>query len=293
MVICRRSSAWLEQRSFKPKVQGSNPCAGTNQKSRPDFYEFRPPNGPQCANLRPVVRWSIAFIWVTVAAFVAALFSQLLGWEAVRNGVLIAWAVLVLLVAMTRGMRWTSFLTYLSATSLQGAVISQLAGAPDVRSWFLLAWSVFLLPVAIGLGFCHPMRTPAWGLFVGFWGVVGSLWLIVLQILAVAGLLTGAAYTGWTAWPLALLGIWLVVASSLGYGAERFPRWVDGLGLLTGIGLLAISVSTWVGAAELTRAAGLLAAAAYCLWAVGLGRVLWGTRDVSHQFRGLSAQRSV
>src|SRR5437870_444621 len=25
----RRSSAWLEQRSFKPMVQGSNPCAGT------------------------------------------------------------------------------------------------------------------------------------------------------------------------------------------------------------------------------------------------------------------------
>lgn len=27
---CRRSSAWLEQRSFKPMVQGSNPCAGTS-----------------------------------------------------------------------------------------------------------------------------------------------------------------------------------------------------------------------------------------------------------------------
>jgi hypothetical protein len=239
------------------------------------------------------VRWATAFIWVTVASFVAAVFSQLLGWEAVRNGVLIAWVMVVLLVAMTRGMRWTSVLTYLSAASLVGAVISQLAGSPDVRGWFLLAWSVFLLPVAIGLGFCHPMRVPAWGLFVGFWGVVGALWLIVVQVLAVAGLLSGTAYRGWAAWPLALLGIWFLVASSLGFGAERFPRWVDSLGLLTGVGLLAITLSTWVGAADVTRPAGLLAAAAYCLWAIGLGMVLWGTRDVSHQFRGLSAQRSV
>ena len=36
IVICRRSSARLEQRSFKPMVQGSNPCAGTSQKS-PDL----------------------------------------------------------------------------------------------------------------------------------------------------------------------------------------------------------------------------------------------------------------
>jgi hypothetical protein len=237
------------------------------------------------------VRWATAFIWVTVAAFVAAVFSQLLEWQAVRNGILIAWVVLVLLVVMTRGMRWTSVLTYLSAASLLGAVISQLAGAPDVRGWFLLAWAVFLLPVAIGLGFCHPMRVPAWGLFVGFWGVVGAAWLIVLQILSVAGMLSGAAYRGWTAWPLALLGIWFLVASSLGFGADRFPRWVDGLGLFTGAGFLAITLSTWIGASEVTRAAGLLAAAAYCLWAIGLGLVLWGTQDVTHQFRGVSLDK--
>jgi hypothetical protein len=234
------------------------------------------------------VRWSAAFIWVTVAAFVAVVFSQLLEWQAVRNGILIAWVVLVLVVVMTRGMRWTSVLTYLSAASLLGAVISQLAGSPDVRGWFLLAVAVFLLPVAIGLAFCHPMRVPALGLFVGFWGVVGAVWLIVLQILAVAGMLSGAAYSGWTAWPLGLLGIWFLVASSLGFGAERISRWVDGLGLLTGVALLAITLSTWIGASDVTRAAGLFAAAAYCLWAIGLGRVLWGTPDVTHQFRGLA-----
>ena len=45
---------------------------------------------------------------------------------------------------------------------------------------------MLLLPVAIGL-FRHPMRVPAWGVFVGFWGVVAVLWLIVVQIFAVAG----------------------------------------------------------------------------------------------------------
>jgi hypothetical protein len=233
------------------------------------------------------VRWATAFIWVTIAAFVAAVFSQLLEWQAVRNGILIAWIVLALLVVMTRGMRWTSVLTYLSAASLLGAVISQLAGSPDVRGWFLLAWAVFLLPVAIGLAFCHPMRVPALGLFVGFWGVVGALWLIVVQILFVAGMVSGAAYGGWTAWPLGLLGIWFLVASSLGFGAEQIPRWVDGIGVLTGLGLLAITLSTWMGTSDVTRAAGLFAAASYCLWAIGLGRVLWRTPDVTHQFRGL------
>lgn len=234
------------------------------------------------------MRLATAFIWITIAAFVAAVFSQLLEWQAVRNGILIAWVAVALLVVMTRGMRWTSVLTYLSAASLLGAVISQLAGAPDVRGWFLLAWAVLLLPVAIGLAFCHQMRVPALGLFVAFLGVVGAVWLLVLQILAVAGVLSGAAYGDWTAWPLGLLGIWFLMASSLGFGAERVPRWVDGLGVLTGIGLLAITLSTWLGASEAVKAAGLFAAAAYILWAIGLGLVLWRSQNVSDQFRGLS-----
>jgi hypothetical protein len=233
------------------------------------------------------VRWATALLWVSIAAFVAAVFSQLLEWQLVRNGILIAWAVLALLVVMTRGMRSTSVLTYLSAASLAGAVISQLAGYTSLRGWFLLAWAVSLVPVTIGLAFCHPMRVPALGLFVGFWGLIGAVWLIVLQILAVAGMLGGAAYGGWTAWPLALLGIWFLAASSLGFGAERVPRWVDGLGLLTGVGLISITISTWIGASEVTKAAGLFAAAAYILWAIGLGFVLWATQDITHQFRGV------
>jgi hypothetical protein len=238
------------------------------------------------------VRWGATFNWISVAAFVAALVSQLLGWEAVRTGILIAWVVLVLLVVMSRGMRGTSILTYLSAAALLGAAISQVAGLVSVRGWFLLAWTALLLPVAIGL-FSHPMRTPSWGVFAGFWGVVGVLWLIVAQIVSVAGSLSGGAYRDWAAWPLALLGVWFLVASGLGFGAERFPRWVDLLGLLAGAGLLALSVSTWIGASsDVIRAVGLSAAVAYCLWAVGLGWVYWGTQDVTHRFRGLAIGRA-
>jgi hypothetical protein len=238
------------------------------------------------------VRWGATFNWISVAAFVAALVSQLLGWEAVRTGILIAWVVLVFLVVMSSGMRGTSILTYLSAAALLGAAISQLAGWPSVRGWFLLAWTALLLPVAIGL-FSHPMRTPSWGVFVGFWGVVGVLWLIVVQIVAVAGSLSGEAYRDWAAWPLAFLGTWFFVASGLGFGAERFPRWVDLLGLLAGGGLLAISVSTWVGASsDVVRAVGVFAAVAYGLWAVGLGWVYWGAQDVTRRFRGLAVRRA-
>lgn len=189
-------------------------------------------------------------------------------------------------------MRWTSVLTYLSAAALLGAAVSQLAGSASVRGWFLLAWAVLLLPVTIGL-FRHPMRVPAWGLFVGFWGSVAVLWLIVVQIIAVAGSLNGEVYHEWAAWPVAVVGIWFLVASSLGFGAERFPRWVDLLGLLSGGGLLAISVSTWIGASsDAVRAVGLFAAIAYCLWAISLGWIFWGTQDVTQGFLRLSTERA-
>ena len=238
------------------------------------------------------VRFSPAVIWLTVAVFIAAFFSQLLGWEVVRSVILLVWAAFILALLMTRGMRWTGILAYASVVALLGAVVSQPAGSPSVRGWLLLAWAALLLPVAIAL-FSHPMRTPAWGLFVGFWGVVGVLWLIVLQILVVSGVLAGEAYTAWAAWPLALIGIWLFIASSLGFGAERFPRWVDALGLLAGLGLLSISITTWTDAEGAITTAGLFAAAAYCLWALGFGWVTWGAQDVTHRFRGLSTERAV
>src|SRR5438105_8738398 len=39
--LSRRSSAWLEQRSFKPRVRGSSPRAGTNFVAAATFHTFR------------------------------------------------------------------------------------------------------------------------------------------------------------------------------------------------------------------------------------------------------------
>lgn len=240
------------------------------------------------------MRWGAAFIGISVAALVAAIFTELLGWHGVRTGILIAWVALVLLVMMTRGMRWTSFLVFLSAAALLGAVlVNGLYGVQDVRGWLLLAWTVLLLPVTVALA-SHPMRAPSWGVFIGFFGVLAAVALIVLQILAVAGVLSGDAYGQATAVPLAVVGIWFLVASGLGFGAEGFPRWVDSLGLLAGAGLLAICASTLnASSADLVRAAGQFAAIAYVLWAIGLGWVLWSTQHVSDRFRCLASKHAV
>jgi hypothetical protein len=240
------------------------------------------------------MRWGAAFIGISVVALAAAIFAELLGWHGARTGILIAWAVVVVLMAMTRGMRWTSVLVVLSAAALLGAVIvNQLYVTFDFRGWLLLAWTVLLLPVTVALA-SHPMRAPSWGVFVGFWGVVAAVALIVLQVLWVAYVLRGDAYTLATAVPLAVVGIWVMVASGLGFGAEGFPRWVDALGLLAGAGLIAISISTASASSpDLVRVAGQFAAIAYVLWAIGLAWVLWGAQHMSHRFRGLASRHAL
>jgi hypothetical protein len=186
--------------------------------------------------------------------------------------------------------RWTSAFTYLSIVALVGAVASQLVGSPAGRGWFLLAWEVFLLAVVIGL-FGHPMRTPALGLFIGFFGMVAATVLIVLQVLAVANVLTGSAYGMATALPLAVVGVWILVASGLGFGAESVPALVDVLGLLAGAGLIAVSVTTLAGDSVLIKDAGLASAVAYCLWAAGIGWVFWRMQSSARSFRGVTLQR--
>jgi hypothetical protein len=239
------------------------------------------------------MRWGAAtFVGISVVALFAAIFAHVNGLFAIRDTIIIAWMLLALLVAITRGMRWTSLLVFLSAAALLGAVISQLYGLTDVRAWLLLAWTVLLLPVAVALA-SHPMRAPSWGVFIGFFGVLAVVALIVLQILSVAGVLSGDAYGQATAVPLAVVGIWFLVASGLGFGAEGFPRWVDALGLLAGAGLLAISISTLSASSpDLVRAAGQFTAIAFVLWAVGLAWVLWDTQHVSHRFRGLASEHA-
>jgi hypothetical protein len=184
-------------------------------------------------------------------------------------------------------MRWTSFFTYLSIASLVGAVASQVAGWTDVREWFLLAWTVLLLPVAIGL-FAHPMRSPSTGLFIGFWGVVAVLALIVLQALTVADVIRGSVAGQWTALPLAVVGIWILVASALGFGAKPFSALFDLLGILTGAGFITIGLATWGGNADVLRAAGVAAAVAYVMWAAGVGWVFFGLRRTSRSFQSVA-----
>jgi hypothetical protein len=186
--------------------------------------------------------------------------------------------------------RWTSAFTYLSIAALVGAVLSQAFGSSNGRGWFLLAWTILLLPVAIGL-LGHPMRVPAWGLFAGFWGVLAVLALIVLQALTVADVIRGAAAGPLTSLPLVIVGIWLLVASGLGFGAPPFPALFDLLGLLTGAGLIAISIATWAGNADLLRAAGVAAAVAYVLWAAGVGWVFFGLERPYQRTRSVATAR--
>jgi hypothetical protein len=182
-------------------------------------------------------------------------------------------------------MRWTSFVTYLSVVALVGAVISQAFGSTGGRGWFLVVWTVLLLPMSIGL-FSHPMRAPAWGVFVGFWGTLAVVALIVLQALALAGVLKAE----WTAWPLIVAGIWFVVSSSLGFGAEPFPAVVDVLGVLAGAGLIALGVANLVDDPGWLRAAGGAAALAWVLWACCLGWVFWNMQRKSQRFRGAAVE---
>lgn len=182
-------------------------------------------------------------------------------------------------------MRWTSFFTYLSIVVLGGALASQAFGWTDGRGWFLMAWAVLLLPVSIGL-FSHPMCAPAWGLFVGFWGTLAVVFLVVLQALVVADVVS----TWWTAWPLLVIGIWIVVASALGFSAEPFPAFLDALGVLAGAGMVAIGITTLVDDSYLLKAAGIAAAVTYILWAAGLGWVFWSMQRASHRFRGAAVE---
>jgi len=182
-------------------------------------------------------------------------------------------------------MRRTAFFTFLSVVALVAAVVSQALGGNGLRDWLLLLWAILLLPVSIGL-LGHPMRTPALGLFVGVWGTLAVVILIVLQALALADVIAG----GWTAWPLAVVGIWFVVASLLGFGAEPFPEFVDALGVFAGAGFIAISVATLAANSNVLRAAGLIAAIAYVLWATSLGWV-WSIQGSRRLFGGLVVER--
>lgn len=223
------------------------------------------------------MRWTMLFLYLSVVAVVTLFLHSLADWA--------WWVVLITILLLVpfafvigfmtwRAVPWAAVLSYLSAIGLLAAVGAQAAGSFKARTALLLVWSVLMLAVAIGLCM-HPMRRPGWGIFIGFWGVVGVVWLIVIQALALADVLTGAAYTGASSWPLALVGIWFVVASINGFGEAPFPTWLDSLGVLVGLGLLAISIATWADLSLVRQVAGLFSAIAYTVWAAGFGWILW------------------
>ena len=191
-------------------------------------------------------------------------------------------------------MRWLSAAACVSGLALAVAALSQLLEWRTARAWFLLAWAILLFVVLAAL-LIHPMRWPAWGLFVGFWGAVCALFLVVLQVLAVAGVLRQPAYGEWVAWPLAVVAIWILVPSALGWGNGTVPRVVDAFGMLSAAGLLSLSAASWIAASDAARVAAGVAAILYSVWAVSLGIVFWrlGSKsDVTMNLQPARVERS-
>jgi hypothetical protein len=220
------------------------------------------------------VRWTVTFVYLGLVAITVVALNLMFDW----SDWLLATLILLLIPAaigvavMARdSVNWSMVLSYLSALSLLAALGSQLGGWPvAARDWFLMIWAVLLLALAISL-FAHPMRKPALGLFMGFWGVVGVLWLIVVQLFVLVGILEGAAYVAWAAWPLGFIGLWFMVVSATGYGARPFGPIVDSLGILTGALFIGTGVVTLTGQTDLQLTVTVVAAAAYVLWIAGLG----------------------
>ena len=238
------------------------------------------------------MRWTGVFGYLGAVVVAILLFSLWLGWTGwllVISIVLALPFVAMLVRSWWRPLRWSSVLAVLSALALIGSLVSEFALWTDGRTGLLLLWTVLLLGVAITL-FRHPMRGPAWGLFVGFWGTAAVLWLVVLQALAVTGFLHGSAYSAWVAWPLAIIGLWILVASATGFGESPFGRVVDILGLLTGAGLISISIATWSGAEDLSRTIAAGAAVAYCLWTISLGWALWTHERPGQTVRAMTSR---
>jgi hypothetical protein len=220
------------------------------------------------------MRWTVTFVYLALVAIAIAALTLIFGWSGWLLAILIVLlipAAIAIGVMFRHRVPWSTTLSYLSAICLIAALASQYWGSTVARSWLLMVWTVLLLAVSIRL-FAHPMRKPAWGLFVGFWGTVGVLWLIVIQLFNLVGILNGGAYSGWAGWPIGFIGVWFVVASATGYGAEPFGAPVDLLGILTGLLFFGVTLATWTSANDIRLALLVVSAVAYAIWIGGLGR---------------------
>lgn len=181
-------------------------------------------------------------------------------------GDLRGWAVLLLAggllatiggVWAVSGRRFGALGGILAGLLLAACLVATMAGGTWQGELALLVASVLLIVVAVRL-LWQPCLAPGWGLTLTVLGVAALVWLGILAMLGLAD--------GWTldqvrelaAWPLTLVGAWLLLTSFLRLRARTTPLGWDVLGLLagaaamgTGIGMLLLRAAwplTLVGA---------------------------------------------
>jgi hypothetical protein len=132
---------------------------------------------------------------------------------------------------------------------LAGLVLGALlaVSALGVGSWTaevtLLAASALLVPLAMRL-LRHPCQAPGWVLPLTLLGVIGLLWFAILAVIGLS--------EGWTvdqlrtlaAWPLTLVGSWLLLTSFMRLRDETAPPGWNQLGVLAGVA--AVLTGAWM-----------------------------------------------
>ena len=136
----------------------------------------------------------------------------------------------------------------------------------------LLAASALVVALAVGL-LRHPCQAPGWALPLTLVAVVGLVWFGILAVLGLGYGWTLAQVRELAAWPLMLVGAWLLLTSFMRLRDDAMPPGLNLLGVLAG----AAAVLTGAGIVLLVRdvsalgTAPAVALALIALWATWLG----------------------
>jgi hypothetical protein len=168
-----------------------------------------------------------------VAEVVADLFAgDLRGWAALllAGGLLAtiggAWAA--------SGRRFGAVAAVLAGLVLAAVLLAAaLVGGAWPAEAALLAASALLIPLAVWL-LRHPCQAPGWALPLTLLGVAGLVWLGVLAVLGLAGGWTLDQVRALAAWPLTLVGAWLLLTSFMRLRDRTAPPGWNPLGVLAG-----------------------------------------------------------
>jgi hypothetical protein len=148
-------------------------------------------------------------------------------------------------------------------------------GQESVSSVAFIAAAVFFAVVAVRL-LWHPMLAPGFGLFATAVGVAALAWLVLIGLLVLAGVFQATTGVLLIVWPFALIGAWLLFTNALRLPATTSPRWVNALGALAGLSLLAgalwLLIAPGLGDPGVLIVAGL---AVLALWTLSLGTTWW------------------